>query len=148
MRKTMYRFSNTTGRDVPRQTRSAASGPTPILKTVHCIAVDPGSPSGSMSACWFPTAAEADGAFLKMSNSEAMESRTLERFKLSVPASATREKIDELALTAVQWDAYLPIVRRAGDRRAANDSAPAPLGSYELGWPYDADPEVGIRPRG
>lgn len=100
-----------------------------------------------MSACWFSTPEEADRAFLEMSNSQAMEERTLERFKLSVPASATREKIDELAMTAVQWDAYLPIVCRAGDRRAANDSSPAPLGSYELGWPYDADPEVGIRPR-
>lgn len=101
-----------------------------------------------MSACWFATPEEADGAFLKMSNSEAMETQTLERFKLLVPASATRDKLDELALTAVQWESYLPILRRAGDRRAANDSAPAPLGSYELGWPYDADPEVGIRPRG
>lgn len=101
-----------------------------------------------MSACWFATPEEADGAFLKMSNSEAMETQTLERFKLLVPASATRDKLDELALTAVQWESYLPILRRAGDRRAANDSAPAPLGSYELGWPNDADPEVGIRPRG
>ncbi|MGO4395256.1 hypothetical protein AB4Z46_28255 [Variovorax sp. M-6] len=83
-----------------------------------------------------------------MATSQAMVTRTLERFKLSVPASATRSMIDELALTAVQWDVYLPIVRKAGDRRAANDSALAPLGRYELGWPYDADPEVGIRPRG
>jgi hypothetical protein len=101
-----------------------------------------------MSACWFTTPEEADGAFLKMSNSVAMEERTLERFKLSVPASATREKLDELVLVAVQWQTYLPIVRRAGDRRAANDSAPAPLGRYELDWPSDMDPEVGIRPRG
>lgn len=76
-----------------------------------------------------------------------MEAATLERFRLLVPASAMREKIDEMVMTAVRWDAYLPIVRREGDRRAANDSAPAPLGSYDLGWPYDADPEVGIRPR-
>lgn len=101
-----------------------------------------------MPACWFPMAEDADAAFLKMSDSRVMDGRTLERFKLSVPASASREKIDELVLTATQWESYLPIVRRAGDRRAANDSAPAPLGSYELGWPYDADPDVGIRPRG
>lgn len=84
-----------------------------------------------------------------MSNSSVIDGSTLERFKLLVPASATREKVDEMVMTAVRWDAYLPIVRREGDRRAANDSAPAPLGSsYELGWPYDTDHEVGIRPRG
>lgn len=115
-------------------------------KAVHGIAVDPRSVTGA-SACWFSTAKEADEAFVKMSNSPAMAAATLERFKLLVPASTTREKVDEMVLTAVRWDAYLPIVRRDGDRRAANDSAPAPLGSYELGWPWDADPEVGIRPR-
>lgn len=82
-----------------------------------------------------------------LSNSKAMETSTLERFKLSVPASAIRDKIDELALTAVQWQSYLPIVRRDGERRAANDSGMAPLGSYDLNWPRDMDPDVGIRPR-
>ena len=120
--------------------------PLPGSKVVHCIAVDPRSPAG-MSACWFPTAEVADEAFLKMIGCEALESQTLERFRLLVPADATREKLDELALTAVQWETYLPIVCRAGERRAANDSAPAPLGSYRLGWPFDADPRVGIRPR-
>lgn len=99
------------------------------------------------SARWFSTVEEADQAFLRMSNSPAMEAATLERLRLLVPASATREKVDEMVMAAVRWDAYLPIVRREGDRRAANDSAPAPLGSYDLGWPYDADPDVGIRPR-
>lgn len=113
---------------------------------MHGIAVDPHGVTGA-SACWFSTAEEADRAFLKMSNSSAMEAATLERFKLMVPASATREKVDDMVMAAVRWDAYRPIVRREGNRRAANDSAPAPLGSYELGWPYDADPEVGIRPR-
>ena len=114
---------------------------------VHCIAVDPRSPSG-MSACWFTTPEEADAAFVRMSNSQSLASSTLERFKLAVPASATKDKIDELALAATQWESYVPIVCRAGERRAANDSGMAPLGSYELNWPHDADPEVGIRPRG
>ncbi|PNG49140.1 hypothetical protein WDL1P2_00463 (plasmid) [Variovorax sp. WDL1] len=113
---------------------------------MHGIAVDPRRVTGT-SACWFSTAQEADQAFLKMSSSQALEAATLERFKLLVPASATREKVDEMVMAAVRWDAYLPIVRREGERRAANDSALAPLGSYELGWPWDSDPEVGIRPR-
>ena len=47
---------------------------------MHGIAVDPHGVTGA-SACWFPTAEEADRAFLKMSNSPAMEAATLERFK-------------------------------------------------------------------
>lgn len=115
-------------------------------QVVHCIAIDPRTPQ--MSACWFPDVESADRAFLKMSNSQAMDSRTLERFKLAVPGSLRRELIDQVVLTAVAWESYLPIVRRSGERRAANDSELAPLGSYELDWPNDADPEVGIRPRG
>jgi hypothetical protein len=125
--------------------QEAATGASTASRAVHCIAVDPRAVTG-VSACWFSTAEEADRAFLKMSNSSAVEGATLERFRLLVPASATREKVDELVMTAIRWDAYLPIVRREGDRRAANDSALAPLGSYELGWPFDADPDVGIRP--
>lgn len=114
---------------------------------LHCIAVNPRGMS-EMSGVWFRSAAEADGAFNRMAQSHSMREHTLERFRLLVDAGLSEARMNDLVIAAVQWEAYLPIVTRAGDRAASNDSNMAPLGAYELAWPHDADPEVGIRPRG
>lgn len=137
------RFENTPSRSFQMTGRAAAQA----QRTLHCIAVNPRGVS-EMSGLWFRSAEEADAAFDSMAQSQSMKQHTLERFRLLVAPGLSDARLNELVIAAVQWEAYLPIIAREGVLADADVHYAEPMGAYELAWPHDADPEVGIRPRG